>query len=321
MIRRKSKTLFYVMLLLFLQAGLLQGCDQPQIQSGAMPATTKQQSVQTEQKENAQYTGMPYEEVNGNQPDFGEDVHKKKAFERYSELDELGRCGQAYANIGKELMPTKERGAIGMVRPTGWHTVKYDTVDGKYLYNRCHLIAYQLAGENANEKNLITGTRYMNVQGMLPFEDTVAEYVKRTGHHVLYRVTPVYKGKNLVASGVQMEGYSVEDQGKGICFHVYVYNIQPGIQIDYATGDSVYTGKEGDTQKAQDAYKMAKKGKKEKQAEQKNCDYVINKNTKKFHKPDCASVKDTLSKNRKYYKGNREELLSDGYEPCGRCNP
>ena len=161
-----------------------------------------------------------------------------KSFEKYDNLDYLGRATKAFANISIDLMPTEKRGNIGMVKPSGWNTVKYDVVDGKYLYNRCHLIGFQLAGENANKKNLITGTRYLNVDGMLPFEDEVADYVKDTDHHVLYRVTPVFKGDNLVAEGVEMEAYSVEDKGKGICFHVFVYNVQPGVTIDYATGKS-----------------------------------------------------------------------------------
>lgn len=185
-----------------------------------------------------EYSGEPYIEINGNEPDFPEADWEEESFETYSELDEQGRCGTAYANVGTDLMPTEERGSIGQVKPTGWHTVKYDIVDGKYLYNRCHLIGYQLSGENANENNLITGTRYLNVEGMLPFENMVADYVKETGNHVLYRVTPVFDGNNLVASGVQMEAFSVEDAGEGISYNVYVYNVQPGIEIDYATGES-----------------------------------------------------------------------------------
>lgn len=176
-------------------------------------------------------------------PSFSEeDKVRTDAFETYSPLDERGRCGTAYANICKELMPTEERGEIGQVKPSGWHTVKYNgIVEGNYLYNRCHLIGYQLAGENANERNLITGTRYLNVEGMLPFENLVAEYVKDTGNHVLYRVTPQFEGDNLVASGVEMEAYSIEDAGEGICFHVYCYNVQPQITIDYTTGESWLT--------------------------------------------------------------------------------
>ena len=186
-----------------------------------------------------EYSGEPYAEIDGNIPSFSSEMMNEKSWESYSDLDLLGRCGVAFANIGRDLMPTDERQSIGMIKPSGWHTVRYDDlIEGKYLYNRCHLIGYQLTGENANELNLITGTRYMNTEGMLPFENRVAEYVSNTGNHVLYRVTPIFKGHELVARGVQMEALSVEDDGKGICFNVFVYNVQPGITIDYATGDS-----------------------------------------------------------------------------------
>lgn len=184
------------------------------------------------------YSGEPYVVLEDNWPSFDVEDMTIEPFETYSELDSLGRCGVAYANICLEIMPTEERGDIGQVKPSGWQTVKYDCVDGKYLYNRCHLIGYQLAGENANKQNLITGTRYMNVEGMLPFENMVDDYVENTGNHVLYRVTPIFEGTNLVANGVRMEAFSVEDEGEGICFNVYVYNVQPGIIIDYATGES-----------------------------------------------------------------------------------
>lgn len=185
-----------------------------------------------------EFTDKPYVVLNDNQPEFTEEELNKTTFEEYSELDYLERCGPAFAKVGIQTMPTEERGEIGQVKPSGWKTVKYDGVDGKYLYNRCHLIGYQLTGENANEKNLITGTRYMNVEGMLPFENMVAEYVRETKNHVLYRVTPIFEGENLVASGVQIEAKSVEDNGEKICFNVYVYNNQPGITIDYANGNS-----------------------------------------------------------------------------------
>jgi len=185
-----------------------------------------------------EYSGNPYIVVNDNTPFFTEADKTTASFEQYGELDSLGRCTTAYANVGKDLMPTEKRGSIGSVKPTGWQTAKYDNVDGKYLYNRCHLIGYQLTAENANKKNLITGTRYLNVNGMLPFENMVADYIKETNNHVLYRVTPVFIGDNLVASGVLMEAESVEDNGEGILFNVYCYNVQPGIVIDYATGDS-----------------------------------------------------------------------------------
>lgn len=206
-------------------------------------------------------------------------------------------------------MPTEKRGAIGMVKPSGWHTVKYpELIKDRYLYNRCHLIGFQLAGENANTKNLITGTRYLNVDGMLPFEDEVADYVKETDNHVLYRVTPVFDGDNLVASGVQMEAESVEDDGAGVKFNVFCYNIQPGIGIDYATGDSwVDDGnavvENTDTDSAEQT------------------EFVINTNTGKFHKPDCKSVKKMKAKNKEEFNGSRDELIAEGYEPCGSCRP
>ena len=185
-----------------------------------------------------EFTDEPYVVLNNNEPEFNEEDFTKETFEIYSELDVLGRCGPAFANIGIETMPTEERGEIGQIKPSGWQTIKYDIIDGKYLYNRCHLIGYQLTGENDNEKNLITGTRYMNVEGMLTFENMVADYIETTENHVLYRVTPIFEGENLVASGVQMEAKSVEDNGEGICFNVYVYNSQPGIEINYTTGAS-----------------------------------------------------------------------------------
>ena len=191
----------------------------------------------------AVYSGSPYVEINQNVPYFADSELSKTSYEYYSDLDSLGRCGVCVASVGQDIMPTEKRGDIGSVKPTGWHTVKYaGVVDGNYLYNRCHLIGYQLTGENANNKNLITGTRYLNVEGMLPFENMVADYVKETGNHVMYRVTPVFDGNNLLASGVLMEAKSVEDNGAGILFNVFCYNVQPGVTIDYATGDSALDG-------------------------------------------------------------------------------
>ena len=185
-----------------------------------------------------EYSGYNYVILNNNVPSFSDDELTSTSYESYSQLDSLNRCGVAIASIGKDLMPTEERGSIGMIKPSGWHTVKYDIVNGKYLYNRCHLIGYQLTGENANEKNLITCTKQMNTEGMLEFENKVAEYIKETNNHVLYRVTPVFKGNNLIASGVKIEAKSVEDNGSGISFNVFVYNVQDGININYETGDS-----------------------------------------------------------------------------------
>lgn len=259
------------------------------------------------------YSGRAYCEVNGNVPGFDDDELVTEAFEDYSDLDPLGRCGTAYANICKDIMPTEERGEIGTVKPSGWHTVKYnDLIDGNYLYNRCHLIGYQLAGENANEKNLITGTRYMNVEGMLPFENEVADYVKRTGNHVLYRVTPIFDGDDLVASGVQMEAESVEDRGAGVSFNVYVYNVQPGVIIDYETGDS----------EADPDYVVTENETLEIKTEHTDEDtYIVNTNTGRFHKPSCTSVKQMKESNRLERTTTRDELISEGYEPCGNCKP
>ncbi len=251
-----------------------------------------------------EHDGAPYVVLNGNVPAFSEGERTATAVEEYSPLDDLGRCGPAYANLCPELMPTEEREAIGSVKPTGWQTVRYDDlISDKYLYNRCHLIGYQLAGENANKQNLITGTRYLNVEGMLPFENQVADYIEETGNHVLYRVTPCFTGEELVARGVQMEALSVEDNGAGVAFNVYCYNVQPGITIDYATGDSWVAGEEppelnGGTPS-----------------------YILNTNSKKFHRPDCANVASIKPQNRDTTGESRTDLLARGYSPCGACKP
>lgn len=256
------------------------------------------------------YDGKPYVVINDNDPDFTDADMTTTSFESYGELDGLGRCTTAFANIGKDLMPAEKRGSIGEVKPTGWQTAKYDNVDGKYLYNRCHLIGYQLTGENANAKNLITGTRYLNVDGMLPFENMVADYINETGNHVLYRVTPVFYGDNLVASGVHMEAESVEDNGDGILFNVYCFNAQPGIAIDYATGNS-----------HQDDSVVADASKSTTAAEANVQTYVLNTNTKKFHKESCNSAKSMDASNKKIYTGSRQEIIDMGYEACGVCKP
>ena len=249
------------------------------------------------------YSGVAYVAINGNEPYFTSEEITDKAFETYSDLDALGRCGVTCASVGPELMPTEERGNIGSVKPAGWHTVKYDCVDGKYLYNRCHLIGYQLTGENANECNLITGTRYLNIEGMLPFENMVADYVEETGNHVMYRVTPIYEDDDLVARGVLMEGYSVEDQGEGILYCVFAYNVQPGVEIDYATGESWLEGEEDAAYSSGDTT------------------YILNTNSMKFHDPACSDAADIKESNKKVFTGNREELITQGYSPCGRCKP
>lgn len=251
-----------------------------------------------------EYTGSAYTVLNDNIPDFPEEDFTEESFETYSDMDSLGRCGVAYANIGKDLMPTTKRGSIGQVKPSGWHTVKYDSVDGKYLYNRCHLIGYQLTAENANEKNLITGTRYLNTEGMLPFENMVADYIKETGNHVLYRVTPLFDGNNLVATGVQMEAESVEDKGDGILYNVFCYNIQPEITIAYKSGDS---SENEDIPVQTEAASVS--------------EFVLNTSSKKFHKPSCSSISKIKQENKEVYKGSRDALISQGYDPCKKCNP
>lgn len=295
--------------LLLLLALLLAGC-----QGEAAPA------VSYDLDQVPAYAGEPYVVINDNQPFFGEEEYTTEAFETYSALDGLGRCGTAYACVGEELMPAGERESISSVKPSGWINVEYG---GQYLYNRCHLIGFQLTGENANERNLITGTRYMNVEGMLPFEDQVADYIEETGNHVLYRVSPIYEGDELVARGVRMEALSVEDSGSGICFNVFVYNIQPGITIDYATGeshrtedavseDAAGTGAGGQPQDSQTGAGVQS---------HKAQEYVLNINSMKFHLPDCPSVKAMKEENKEVFKGMRDYLISEGFEPCGNCNP
>lgn len=271
------------------------------------------------------YDGEPYVVLLDGQPDFDKDDLTTEPFEEYSPLDALGRCGPAYANVCRETMPTEERGAIGMVKPSGWHTVKYDCVDGKYLYNRCHLLGYQLTGENANEENLITGTRSMNVDGMLPFEDQVADYVQETGNHVLYRVTPVFRGTDLVAEGVQMEAFSVEDQGAGVCFNVYVYNAQPGVTIDYATGDSCLTEEETPAEEPSSLPDTAPEDPPSAGEEPEEAPgaegYVLNTRSRRFHLPACSGAADIQPQNRDVWTGSREDLLAQEYTPCGQCRP
>lgn len=247
------------------------------------------------------WSGAAYTAVHGNVPYFTQEEYTEESFETYSELDELNRCGVACANVGPDLMPTDTRESIGSVKPSGWQTVRYDgVVDGSYLYNRCHLIGFQLTGENANAQNLITGTRYLNIDGMLGFENLVADYVKETGNHVLYRVTPVFTGDNLVADGVLMEGWSVEDGGEGVCFCVFAYNVQPGIEIDYATGESRVTAEA---------------------AGQLRGSYILNTAGKTYHLPDCPSAESMRKENRQEFTGTRNELEELGYTSCSRCQP
>lgn len=268
-----------------------------------------------------EYDGVPYVEINDNEPEFTEEELTTVSYEEYSELDPLGRCGTAEACIGEDLMPDGEREDISEVEPTGWENREYDIVDGGYVYNRCHLIGFQLSGENANEENLITGTRYMNTEGMLPFENMVAEYVQETDNHVMYRVTPVFEGDDLVASGVQMEAESVEDNGAGICFNIYVYNVQPEIIIDYSTGANWADTDSGNEKTADISAADDSDAESGEDQEPKEQTYILNKNTKKFHKPECSSVDDIKAKNRSGFTGTREELIEDGFDPCGKCRP
>ena len=256
------------------------------------------------------YSGTPYAVLENNQPGFSSSELTDESYELYSALDALGRCGVAIACIGIDLMPTEERGSIGSVKPSGWQSVKYDVVDGKYLYNRCHLIGFQLSGENANRENLITGTRYLNVEGMLPFEDMIADYVRETDNHVLYRVTPLFYGSELVARGVTLEAYSVEDEGEGIGFHVFVYNVQPGIVIDYASGESYLAGSTPEVGSGTTPSGTEATG-----------SYVLNTATEKFHLPDCTYAKNTKEENKQTLTCTRDELIDWGYSPCGSCKP
>ena len=257
------------------------------------------------------YSGNPVYIVNNNIPFFEAGDIMPEAFEEYAELDSLGRCGVAYANICVELMPEEEREGIGQVKPSGWQTAKYDIINGKYLYNRCHLIGFQLAGENANEKNLITGTRYLNIDGMLPYENMIADYVKETENHVLYRVTPVYTGNNLVAEGVLMEAYSVEDNGEGIKFSVFAYNVQPGIGINYSNGESWLGGAELATTPTESPYKENPDG----------IIYILNVESKKYHLDTCRHAKNMAEENKETFNGTKNWLEDNGYVSCGVCKP
>lgn len=258
------------------------------------------------------YDGKAYVAVNNNEPFFTDSDMTTTAFENYSDLDSLGRCGVAYANICKDIMPTEERGKIGMIKPSGWHTVKYDVIKDRYLYNRCHLIGYQLAGENANSKNLITGTRYLNVEGMLPFENLVANYVNNTGNHVLYRVTPMFSGSNLVANGVLIEAKSVEDNGGGILFNVYCYNVQPGVGINYENGDSWLDGTTGSASSGSDSSVAENSA-----ADSSNSETMVHITAtgKKYHRAGCRTLKKSDT------EVTLDEAKSMGLSPCGICNP
>ncbi|MGN0261391.1 MAG: DNA/RNA non-specific endonuclease [Eggerthellaceae bacterium] len=279
-----------------------------------------------------EYSGSPYVELNGNQPYFDPDDYPYESFESYAPLDSLGRCGECAALVGEETMPTEKRGSIGSVKPSGWCMHKYDWVDGKYVYNRCHLLGYQLTAENANVRNLITGTRSMNVDGMEPFESKVAQYVKSTGNHVLYRVTPLFEGNELVARGVVMEVRSMEDDGKGLSFCIYCYNVEPGVTIDYASGENWADGTMGSGESSDDsdgsaaaagavAASAADSAEPAASGDSVAASYVLNTNSKKFHVPECGSVDQMSEANKEYFNGTRDEAIARGYTPCKRCNP
>lgn len=281
------------------------------------------------------FEGNPYVYVNDGEPTFTDEQRAAEpGHEHYGELDELGRCTAAFAVVGPETQPTEKRGSIGEIRPSGWQMAKYDFVEGKYLFNRCHLLGYQLTGENANPQNLITGTRYLNIQGMLPFENAVADYVDATGNHVLMAVTPIFEGDELVARGVHMMAESVEDGGEGVAFNVFCYNVQPGVVIDYGTGESMLEEDATplpDVSGAESAPDTASEGAGAGEASEKGAtgsaedkgvaEYVLNTNSKKFHIPSCSSVDQMSPKNREDVENTRENLIAKGYDPCKRCNP
>lgn len=314
----KKDRVWYVAVLLGLSATLTACSPSDRIQSAGAGVTEPSESVHAI-AEIPEYGGMPYVEINDNEPEFTESEITTVSYEEYSDLDFLGRCGPAEACIGGDLMPDAEREDISSVEPTGWENKEYDIVDGGYIYNRCHLIGFQLTGENANEENLITGTRYMNTEGMLPFENRVAEYVQETDNHVMYRVTPVFEGNNLLASGVQMEAESVEDGGTGICFNIYVYNVQPRIAIDYSTGANWLSAEEDRTGGKETSDSAITENKGDTDSEEHT--YILNNNTKKFHNPDCSSVDAIRVNNKSEFTGIRGELIQEGYAPCGRCRP
>ncbi len=276
------------------------------------------------------YDGNPSVPIQNNQPFFNDTGKSTDHFEYYGDLDKLGRCTVAYACIDNTMMPTEERESISDIKPTAWQISEYDFIDEGYLYNRCHLIGFQLTGENANEKNLITGTRYMNVQGMLPYENMVADYIRSTENHVIYRVTPIFEGKNLLASGILMEAYSIEDKGKGVCFCVYCYNVQPGISIKYSDGSNCLDS----TVDIETMYPQKKYGGNTLSSEHERVTnesagtvipagttYVLNTNTMKFHKLNCESVSDMSPRNTEFTEMSRAEVIDSGYSPCGSCKP
>lgn len=282
--------------------------EDPAIDFGNDASQEKPATTNTNGFSIPEYTGSAATAVNDNTPYFDSALiarAEKGSFEEYTSLDDLGRATCAFACAGPETMPEGERGSIGHVKPSGFSLARYDWVDGKYLFNRCHLIGWQITGENDNVKNLVTGTRYMNVEGMLPYENDVANYIERTGNHVLYRATAMYEGENLVSRGVLIEARSVEDSGSGLNFCVFCFNVQPGVSINYATGASEADG----TMQEEDL------------VDESQFDYILNTNTGKIHKPSCSSVDDMKEKNKRGFNGTVGEAKAQGFTPCSRCNP
>ncbi len=261
------------------------------------------------------HTNSAFVPINNNIPTFSDSLKVTTAYEHYAPLDALGRTTQAKACLSTRLMPTEDRENISSVKPSGWQSIEYEHISGDYLYNRSHLIGFQLSAENANPNNLITGTRYLNVEGMLPFENMVADYIKESNHHVLYEVTPIYEHNNLVASGVHMQAYSIEDQGAGISFNVYIYNVQPGVEIDYATGNSQLATQEVTTQAPISGPSV------DDNSNPIEYTYILNTNSRKFHYSSCSSVKQIADHNKSSFSGVREALITQGYDPCQRCHP
>lgn len=362
--KTKTKLCLSLMFAIVLMSMPLTGCGgEPVESSGSLNAAsdeTKQDAQEEQQDADAaqaqpddpeafladipEWTGYAFCYVNGNKPDFAPEEIWTSTQESLEPLDELGRCGTANSCIGTDGMPTEGRGDISEIHPTGWHTERYDFVEGEALYNRCHLIAHMLSGDDAIPRNLVTGTSYMNRDGMLPFEEAIAAYVKGTGNHVMYRVTPVFAGDELVCRGVHMEAVSVEDDGAGLSFNVFCYNVQPGIDIDYKTGDNKLSedtemledyqagrfalianthSETSDNSFIADEPQSGEGAEDEGQNEQKSQTrtYILNTNTGKFHYPDCRSVKDMKDKNKQEVEATREEIIERGFEPCGNCKP
>ena len=307
MLHKHSKWISSLFLSVFLVLSSLTGCTNLQTADTTTPQQTYTQTTadKIDFSTIPNYTGEPVFVYNNNQPLFTTDEITTDAYEQYSDLDSLGRVQTATACLGTETLPTEDREDISSVTPTGWKNKEYDTIDGGYIYNRCHMIGFQLSGENDNPENLFTGTRYLNIEGMLSYENQTKDYITETDNHVMYRVTPNFQGNELVCRGVLMEAYSVEDNGTGLSFCIYAYNVQPGITIDYTTGDNYLT----QTTNTSDTNDTT------------NTTYILNTNSKTIHIPDCTAISKMSDKNKQEYTGSYDELIQKGYHPCGICNP